>query len=122
MNSVKKVIESSILEGIIDLPEELRNRKVEISILPYEDEEESYYNSLGPLGRETFDKGFERGKRQVLSKRIIKMIDEKIGELPGNYREVINNLDFSTLEVLLLDVFDFEKLEDLEKYIPREEI
>ncbi|TYO96929.1 hypothetical protein [Desulfallas thermosapovorans] len=38
MNFVRKVANSNILASIIDIPESLRNKKVEILILPYENE------------------------------------------------------------------------------------
>ncbi len=37
MSFVRKVANSKILTNIIDIPEDLRNRKVEILILPYEE-------------------------------------------------------------------------------------
>ena len=36
MNFVRKVANSNILASIIDIPESLRNKKVEILIFPYE--------------------------------------------------------------------------------------
>lgn len=38
MNFVRKVANSNILASIIDIPENLKNRKVEILIFPYEGE------------------------------------------------------------------------------------
>ncbi len=38
MNFVRKVANSNILASIIDIPESLRNKKVEILIFPYENE------------------------------------------------------------------------------------
>ncbi|MDD2443207.1 MAG: hypothetical protein PHS52_01740 [Desulfotomaculaceae bacterium] len=38
MNFVRKVANSNILASIIDIPENLKNRKVEILIFPYENE------------------------------------------------------------------------------------
>ncbi len=37
MQFVRKVTNSNVLEGIIDIPEELKNKKVEIIVLPYDD-------------------------------------------------------------------------------------
>lgn len=36
MNFIRKITNSDVLADIIDIPKELRNRKVEIIILPYE--------------------------------------------------------------------------------------
>jgi hypothetical protein len=38
LNFVRKVANSNILANIIDIPEKLKNRKVEILIFPYESE------------------------------------------------------------------------------------
>ncbi|MBF7084505.1 hypothetical protein IT084_16265 [Desulfallas sp. Bu1-1] len=38
MNFVRKVANSNILASVIDIPESLRNKKVEILIFPYENE------------------------------------------------------------------------------------
>ena len=39
MRFVRKIANSDMLADIIDIPEELRNKQVEIIILPYEDPE-----------------------------------------------------------------------------------
>ncbi len=39
MNFIRKVANSNILASVIDIPESLRNKKVEILIFPYEDME-----------------------------------------------------------------------------------
>ena len=36
MNYVRKVTNSDVLANVIDLPKELKNRKVEIIIIPYD--------------------------------------------------------------------------------------
>ena len=36
MQFVRKIMDSSLIEDVINLPEELRNRKVEILVLPLE--------------------------------------------------------------------------------------
>lgn len=43
MNFVRKVANSDILASIIDIPEALKNKKVEILILPYEETEDSTF-------------------------------------------------------------------------------
>jgi hypothetical protein len=39
MKFVRKITNSDVLANIIDIPEELRNKKVEVIILPYENME-----------------------------------------------------------------------------------
>ncbi len=38
MNFIRKIANSDLLAGIINIPEHMRNKKVEIIILPYEEE------------------------------------------------------------------------------------
>ncbi|TZE80839.1 hypothetical protein [Calorimonas adulescens] len=40
MKFVRKITNSDVLANIIDIPEELRNKKVEVIILPYENMED----------------------------------------------------------------------------------
>lgn len=40
MNYVRKVTNSDVLANVIDLPKELKNRKVEIIIIPYDNSNE----------------------------------------------------------------------------------
>lgn len=40
MKFARKIVDSNMLNDIIDIPEELRNRRVEIIVLPYEDMEQ----------------------------------------------------------------------------------
>ncbi|QSQ10285.1 hypothetical protein H0A61_02686 [Koleobacter methoxysyntrophicus] len=55
MKFIRKVANSDILAGIIDIPEELKSKKVEIIILPYENmdnpdlEEQKKKNVRGAL-------------------------------------------------------------------------
>jgi len=64
MNFVRKVTNSEDLAGIIDIPQELRNKKVEIIILPYENVD----------GSDTLDKKSLRG---VLGKYKDEKLQEK---------------------------------------------
>ena len=40
MDSIRKIANSSVLEGIFDIPENLKNKKVVITISAYEDTED----------------------------------------------------------------------------------
>ncbi|MDK2901754.1 MAG: hypothetical protein PWR14_658 [Thermosediminibacterales bacterium] len=57
MKFIRKVANSDILAGIIDIPEELKSKKVEIIILPYENmdnadlEEQKKKNVRGALAK-----------------------------------------------------------------------
>ncbi len=50
MRFVRKVANSDVLAHIIDIPEELKNKKVEIIVLPYEDKDEQGYDRKSARG------------------------------------------------------------------------
>ena len=50
MNLVSEIINSELLENIINLPPELRNRKVELFILPTENISNSKHNEKSMYG------------------------------------------------------------------------
>ncbi len=56
--------------------------------------------------------GLTKGKADLLIKQLIK----KFKKLPENYKVKILNLSQESLEVLGGDIFDLEKVEDLEQY------
>ncbi len=58
MYYVRKITNSDLLASVIDIPKELRNRKVEIIILPYE-------NSVVP-GKKTVKGAFSKYKNEKL--------------------------------------------------------
>ncbi len=58
MDYMRKIVNSDVLSAVFDVPENLRNRKVEILVIPYEHEQkndesidatESPYNARGLL-------------------------------------------------------------------------
>ncbi len=52
MNFVRKVTNSDVLANIIDIPTELKNKKVEIIILPYDNTDiPKYKNVKGALSK-----------------------------------------------------------------------
>ncbi|WP_313165490.1 hypothetical protein [Sedimentibacter sp.] len=42
MQFVRKIANSNVLAGLIDIPEELKNKEVEIIILPYDNSTQTY--------------------------------------------------------------------------------
>lgn len=64
MNFVRKVANSDILADIIDIPKELRNKKVEIIILPYENT-----NNLDTLEKKNLRGALEKYKNEELKEK-----------------------------------------------------
>jgi hypothetical protein len=61
---------------------------------------------------EALKEGEAKGKAEMLTKQLIK----KFKKLPEHYKNKIKELPEDTLEVIATDIFDMEKVEDLEKY------
>lgn len=62
---------------------------------------------------EGIEKGIEKGKSQMLIKQLMK----KFKRLPEEYKNKIKQLPEETLELIGMDIFDLESVEDLEKYL-----
>jgi hypothetical protein len=54
----------------------------------------------------------DEGKAEIL----IKVLSKKFKKLPQEYEEKIKNLSSEKIELIATDIFDLEKVEDLEKY------
>ncbi|WP_423244934.1 DUF4351 domain-containing protein [Hathewaya massiliensis] len=47
---------------------------------------------------------------------LIKLLIKKFKSVPQEYKVKINNLSEETIDVIATDIFDLEKIQDLEKY------
>ncbi len=65
---------------------------------------------------EGIQEGIEKGKTKGKSELIIKMLIKKFKKLPDGYVNKINNLSDDTLDVIATDIFDIDRVEELEKY------
>ncbi len=45
MDYMRKIVNSDVLSGVFDIPESLRNRKVEILVIPYEQKNDEIINA-----------------------------------------------------------------------------
>ena len=63
------------------------------------------------------EKGIGQGETKALQKTVIKLLTKKFGVLPEDIREKISKLDAITLEIIIGDIFEYESLEDINKYI-----
>lgn len=62
--------------------------------------------------REGKKEGKEEGKKELITKMLVK----KFAELPEEYTYKINKLSDETLDNIAVNIFDMEKIEELEKY------
>ena len=84
--------------------------------------------SMTELGRMLIEDGIEKGRKEGIEKGIeqgmekgkadllIKMLVKKFKNVPNEYREKIKNLPQDTIEVIGMDIFEMNSINDLEKY------
>ncbi|AOZ75154.1 hypothetical protein AC231_02745 [Clostridium pasteurianum] len=68
------------------------------------------------IREEAIEEGIEKGKTKGKSELIIKLLIKKFNKIPKNYTDKINNLSNETLDIIATDIFDMDKIDELEKY------
>ncbi|MFC0904306.1 DUF4351 domain-containing protein, partial [Clostridium sp. MT-14] len=75
------------------------------------------------LDKKLEQKGKEEGKeeerekgRKEKAELLIEQLRKKFNGLPENYENKIENLSNDKIKVIGVDIFDIEKIEDLERY------
>ena len=68
------------------------------------------------LGRMLIEDGIEKGRTEGKTDLLIKMLVKKFKNVPDEYREKIKNLPEDTIEVIGMDIFEMNSINDLEKY------
>ncbi len=58
-----------------------------------------------------------RGETKALSKTAIRLLTKKFGKLPEEIKNKISKLDTDVLEIIIDSIFDYEKLDDVKKYL-----
>lgn len=61
--------------------------------------------------------GKEEGREEGKSELLIKQLMKKFKKLPMEYRDKIKKLPEETIEVIGMEIFDLDSIEDLEKYL-----
>ena len=85
--------------------------------------EEIYMSSV--LYKEPYEKGFEEGelkgklegRKEEKVNTAIKFLTKRFGILPAKVRNRLQELDLSTLDVILDKVLEYKDLEEVKKYI-----
>lgn len=79
--------------------------------------EELKMTELGKgLIEEGIEKGIERGIEKGKSELLIKLLMKKFKKLPQEYKEKIKTLPEETLDLIGIEIFDLDNINDLEKY------
>ena len=72
------------------------------------------------IGRMIRDEGKEEGKaegkKEGKTELVIKLLIKKFKKVPDKYIDQIKGLSDDTLEVIATDIFDIDKVEELERY------
>ncbi|GEQ22381.1 hypothetical protein CBU02nite_28870 [Clostridium butyricum] len=77
-----------------------------------DDNVEVEFMTLLERDKEKIEEGKEEGKTELLIKLLIK----KFKNMPKKYKEKLEKLPPQVIEAIATDIFDLEKIEDLEKY------
>jgi len=74
---------------------------------------------LEKLKEEGVKEGRAEGKAEGKAEALIKLLTKKLHEIPETYKDKINKLPEVEIDIMLIDIFDIEKVEDLDKYFTR---
>jgi len=69
------------------------------------------------LGKSLIEEGIEKGIEKGKAELLIKMLMKKFKKLPEVYQNKIKQLPEEVLELIGMEIFDLESLEDLDKYL-----
>lgn len=61
--------------------------------------------------------GLEKGKSDALARTAIHLLTERFGKLPQDMKDAITKSDITSLQLLLSNIFRYETLEDVNKYL-----
>lgn len=67
--------------------------------------------------KEGKEEGIEIGERKSLVKTTIKLLTKKFGALPDETKEKISKLDADTLEIIIVEIFEYTSLDEINKYL-----
>lgn len=73
--------------------------------------------SLTEVGKMIFEEGKEEGIMKGKSELLVKLLTKKFKGLPKDIIEAIEKLPDATLEVIAMDIFTIESIDELREYI-----
>lgn len=81
-------------------------------------EESAGYQRIFEKGTEKgMEKGMEKGKQEATRENVLKLLNKKFKKLPSHYVEKVKGQDIYTLELIFDNIFEINKLEELDEYL-----
>lgn len=68
------------------------------------------------LGKMLVNDGIKQGKEEGKAELLVMQLLKRFKKIPEDYQNKIKGLSPAALEILAIDIFELEKVEDLEKY------
>ncbi len=69
------------------------------------------------LIQEEMEKGIKEGREEGKSELLIKILIKKFKKLLDEYKKKIKSLPEETLEIIAMDIFELNSIEELEQYL-----
>lgn len=66
---------------------------------------------------EGMERGMEKGGAAALAETAIQLLTEKFGKIPQDMKDDISKTDTATLKLILFNIFKYEGIEDVRRYI-----
>ncbi|MCY6354761.1 DUF4351 domain-containing protein [Clostridium sp. ZS2-4] len=67
--------------------------------------------------KKDIEQAIKKGKKQELVRSSIRLLTKKFGILPKDIKKKLNKADAITLEIIVDSVLEFNKLEEVSKYL-----
>ncbi|MBE0068295.1 DUF4351 domain-containing protein, partial [Thermoanaerobacterium thermosaccharolyticum] len=67
--------------------------------------------------KKSMEKGMEKGIEKGMENLVIRLLKKKFSDIPEKYIKLIEDADEKTLFQIADNIFEINKIEDLEKYI-----
>ena len=115
----KKIKDENVKNKIIALTLVVSNRLVEPEILEEIWEEIKMLKILKYAEDKGIEKGIEKGKSEERKELIEKQLAKKFGKIPTDLAEKIRSMDNALLDILSLEILDFQSIEDLNIFIKK---
>ena len=115
----KKIKDENVKNKIIALTLVVSNRLVEAEILEEIWEEIKMLKILKYAEDKGIEKGIEKGKSEERKELIEKLLTKKFGKIPTELAEKIRSMDNAILDILSLEILDFQSIEDLKLFIKK---
>ncbi|KAB2952951.1 DUF4351 domain-containing protein [Heliorestis acidaminivorans] len=107
------LLQTLLLAGYVYNPELIIQFLAEVDEL-IKLEESLTYQLIVKKGEEL---GEERGQKKALTETLLRQLTIRFGKLVPAFTELIEKQDYNTLQILADRIFDFEKVEEIEKYL-----